>query len=41
MILGDILVIWRAAAIWFENKIVILIPVFWWGLMIGRYSTNP
>lgn len=41
MILGDILVIWRAAAIWFENKIVILFPVFWWGLMIGRYSTDP
>lgn len=34
MILGDILVIWRASAIWYNRKIVILLPLFWWGLMI-------
>jgi len=34
MILGDILVMWRVAAIWYDRKILVLIPIFWWGLMI-------
>ncbi|KAI0314350.1 hypothetical protein OF83DRAFT_1063979 [Amylostereum chailletii] len=34
MIIGDILVIWRASAIWHDRRIVVLIPLFWWGLMI-------
>lgn len=38
MIAGDILVIWRAAAIWFDNKAVVLFPLFWWVLMIGKSS---
>ena len=35
MILGDILVIWRACAIWHDRRIVVLAPLFWWALMIG------
>lgn len=35
MILGDILVIWRSSAIWFDRRVVVLIPIFWWALMIG------
>ncbi|KAJ3974799.1 hypothetical protein EV361DRAFT_597436 [Lentinula raphanica] len=35
MIVGDILVIWRLSAIWFSKRILVLIPLFWWGLMIG------
>lgn len=35
MILGDILVIWRSSAIWFDRRVVVLIPILWWGLMIG------
>ncbi|KAJ3756493.1 hypothetical protein EV360DRAFT_47882 [Lentinula raphanica] len=34
MIVGDILVIWRLSAIWFSKRILVLIPLFWWGLMI-------
>jgi len=34
MIAGDILVIWRVSAIWFEKRIVVLLPLFWWVLMI-------
>ncbi|GJE97672.1 hypothetical protein PsYK624_138930 [Phanerochaete sordida] len=33
MIAGDILVIWRVAAIWFERKIVVFFPLFWWTLL--------
>ena len=35
MIAGDILVIWRVSAIWFEKRVVVLLPLFWWVLMIG------
>ncbi|KAJ3994366.1 hypothetical protein F5050DRAFT_1575759 [Lentinula boryana] len=34
MIVGDVLVIWRLSAIWFNQKMMVLIPLFWWGLMI-------
>ncbi|KAJ6626259.1 hypothetical protein B0H10DRAFT_548388 [Mycena sp. CBHHK59/15] len=34
MIMGDILVIWRLLAIWYERRIVVLIPVLFWSLMI-------
>ncbi|KAJ4463676.1 hypothetical protein C8J55DRAFT_531428 [Lentinula edodes] len=34
MIVGDVLVIWRLSAIWFNNRIMVLMPLFWWGLMI-------
>ncbi|EKM49733.1 uncharacterized protein PHACADRAFT_265383 [Phanerochaete carnosa HHB-10118-sp] len=34
MVAGDILVIWRASAICFERRIVVLLPLFWWILMI-------
>ncbi|KAG7093443.1 hypothetical protein E1B28_007121 [Marasmius oreades] len=34
MIVGDILVIWRLSAIWFNRRILVSIPVFWWVLMI-------
>ncbi|KAI0342962.1 hypothetical protein BDW22DRAFT_1219304 [Trametopsis cervina] len=34
MILGDILVIWRASAIWHDRRIMTIIPLFWWALMI-------
>ncbi|KIP02727.1 hypothetical protein PHLGIDRAFT_122215 [Phlebiopsis gigantea 11061_1 CR5-6] len=34
MIVGDVLVIWRASAIWFEKKSVVLLPLFWWALTI-------
>ena len=35
MIVGDTLVIWRVSAIWHDRRTVILIPLFWWALMIG------
>lgn len=35
MIVGDILVMWRASAIWFDRKVVMLLPLFWWGLLVG------
>lgn len=38
MIIGDVLVIWRASAIWFDRKVVVLLPLFWWGLMIGTWT---
>ncbi|KAF8058536.1 hypothetical protein FPV67DRAFT_1428300 [Lyophyllum atratum] len=34
MILGDILVMWRVAAIWYDRRVFVVIPAFWWGLMI-------
>ncbi|ESK91856.1 hypothetical protein Moror_10508 [Moniliophthora roreri MCA 2997] len=34
MIVGDILVIWRLSAIWFNRQIIVLVPLFWWGAMI-------
>ncbi|GJE97702.1 hypothetical protein PsYK624_139230 [Phanerochaete sordida] len=34
MIVGDILVIWRAGAIWFDRRSVLILPLFWWVLMI-------
>ena len=37
MIVGDILVIWRTSAIWFDRKIVVCVPLFWWMLMIGMH----
>ncbi|KAI0698352.1 hypothetical protein BC835DRAFT_1269111 [Cytidiella melzeri] len=33
MIVGDILVIWRASAIWHDRRVVIFLPLFWWALM--------
>ncbi|TBU26254.1 hypothetical protein BD311DRAFT_808567 [Dichomitus squalens] len=36
MVAGDILVIWRASAIWHDQRIVVLLPLFWWTLMIGN-----
>ena len=40
MILGDILVIWRACAIWHDRRIVVLAPLSWWALMIGQSIRN-
>lgn len=40
MIVGDILVIWRASAVCFDKKIYILLPLFWWGLMIGMHCSS-
>ncbi|KAI0034499.1 hypothetical protein K488DRAFT_38072, partial [Vararia minispora EC-137] len=40
MILGDILVIWRAAAIWHDRRAFVLIPFFWWALMIVSMLIN-
>ncbi|TFK31909.1 hypothetical protein BDQ12DRAFT_568405, partial [Crucibulum laeve] len=34
MIIGDILVIWRVSAIWYNRRMLIAIPLFWWGLMV-------
>ncbi|GLB38063.1 hypothetical protein LshimejAT787_0411140 [Lyophyllum shimeji] len=34
MILGDVLVMWRVAAIWYDRRVFVFIPIFWWGLMI-------
>ncbi|KAI0085778.1 hypothetical protein BDY19DRAFT_895986 [Irpex rosettiformis] len=34
MIIGDIIVIWRASAIWHDRRTVILLPLSWWALMI-------
>ncbi|GJE97707.1 hypothetical protein PsYK624_139280 [Phanerochaete sordida] len=34
MIVGDILVIWRAGAIWFDRRVVLVLPLFWWTLMM-------
>ncbi|GJE97705.1 hypothetical protein PsYK624_139260 [Phanerochaete sordida] len=34
MIVGDVLVIWRAGAIWFDRRAVLVLPLFWWTLMI-------
>lgn len=36
MIVGDILVIWRASAIWFDKRTVVLLPLCWWILMIAN-----
>ena len=35
MIIGDIIVIWRASAIWHDRRVVTLLPLSWWALMIG------
>ncbi|VDB96650.1 unnamed protein product [Peniophora sp. CBMAI 1063] len=40
MILGDILVIWRASAIWHDRRAVVFLPLFWWVLMIVNLITN-
>lgn len=41
--MGDILVIWRAGAIWFDKRRVLMLPLFWWVLMVGtsHYSASP
>lgn len=36
MILGDVLVIWRVAAICYDFKLLVSIPILWWGAMIGE-----
>lgn len=38
MIIGDILVIWRASAVCFDRRVLIMIPLFWWLLLIGTHA---
>ena len=40
MIIGDIIVIWRASAIWHDRRAVILIPLAWWACMISRFNAS-
>lgn len=35
MIVGDILVIWRASAICFDRLVLVIFPLFWWFLLVG------
>lgn len=37
MILGDILVIWRIGAVWYDRPVLVTIPLFWWGSMISEW----
>ena len=37
MVVGDILVIWRSSAIWYNRRAVVLLPLFWWTLLIGMH----
>ncbi|KIP02724.1 hypothetical protein PHLGIDRAFT_283268 [Phlebiopsis gigantea 11061_1 CR5-6] len=40
MILADTCVIWRAATIWHDRRIVVLMPLCWWSLMIANMTVN-
>lgn len=40
MIVGDILVIWRVLAIWYNRQVLVCIPLFFWALLISSLFSS-